>query len=46
VQGTLAHPSIHIQHGDSKLVVVDPGNAKDADCSALLDAASPLPVAN
>jgi AsmA family protein len=34
VQGTLAHPAIHIQHGDSKLVVVDPGNAKSTDCSA------------
>jgi hypothetical protein len=40
VQGTLAHPAIHIQNADSKLVVVDPGNAKDADCSALLDGES------
>jgi hypothetical protein len=37
VQGTLAHPSIHIQKGDSKLVVVDPGKAKDVDCATLLD---------
>jgi AsmA family protein len=41
VQGTLAHPAIHIQHGDSKLVVVDPGNARDTDCSALLDGGQP-----
>jgi AsmA family protein len=37
IQGTLAHPSIHIQKNDSKLLVVDPGKAKDVDCSTLLD---------
>ena len=37
VQGTLAHPSIHVQKNDSKMLVVDPGKAKDVDCAALLD---------
>jgi AsmA family protein len=40
VQGTLAHPSIHIQKNASKLMVVDPGKAKDVDCSTLLDGAN------
>jgi hypothetical protein len=33
VKGTLAHPSIDVQA--RKLTLVDPGNAKDADCGAL-----------
>lgn len=36
VQGTLAHPSVGVQKHQSVLVVVDPGRAKDADCTALL----------
>ena len=39
VQGTLAHPSVHIQAGNSALVLIDPGRAKDADCTALIAAA-------
>jgi AsmA family protein len=38
VQGTLGHPSVKIQGSKSVLVVVDPGRAKDADCTALLAA--------
>jgi uncharacterized protein involved in outer membrane biogenesis len=36
VQGTLAHPSIGIQHGDSKLVLLDKGRGRDEDCGALI----------
>jgi uncharacterized protein involved in outer membrane biogenesis len=36
LRGTLAHPSIDIKESKSVLVIVDPGNAKDADCAALL----------
>jgi hypothetical protein len=36
IRGTLKAPSIGIQAHDSKLVLVDPGKAKDADCGALL----------
>jgi uncharacterized protein involved in outer membrane biogenesis len=37
VQGTLAHPSIGIQQGDSKLVLVDRGRGRDEDCTALTE---------
>jgi uncharacterized protein involved in outer membrane biogenesis len=36
IQGTLKAPKIGIQAHDSKLVLVDPGKAKDADCESLL----------
>jgi hypothetical protein len=36
IRGTLKAPSIGIQAQDSKLVLVDPGHAKDADCASLL----------
>jgi uncharacterized protein involved in outer membrane biogenesis len=36
VQGTLKSPSISIQAHDSKMVLIDPGKAKDADCESLL----------
>jgi uncharacterized protein involved in outer membrane biogenesis len=36
IQGTLKAPSIGIQAHDSKLVLVDPGKAKDVDCGSLL----------
>ncbi|HTD74234.1 MAG TPA: AsmA family protein [Steroidobacteraceae bacterium] len=36
IQGTLKAPSIGIQAQDSKLVLVDPGKAKDVDCGSLL----------
>jgi hypothetical protein len=36
IHGTLKSPSIGIQAHDSKLVLVDPGKAKDADCGSLL----------
>ncbi len=36
IRGTLKVPSIGIQAHDSKLVLVDPGKAKDADCETLL----------
>jgi AsmA family protein len=36
IHGTLKSPSIGIQAHDSKLVVMDPGKAKDADCESLL----------
>ena len=39
VRGTLAHPSVDILAGKSVLVLIDPGRAKDADCTALLAAA-------
>ena len=35
VRGTLLHPSISIHGGDSVLVLVDPGSAKDVDCASL-----------
>jgi len=40
VRGTLAHPSVDIQAGKSVLVLIDPGRTKDADCAALLAAAT------
>ena len=36
IEGTLKKPSISIRAHDSKLVLVDPGKAKDADCESLL----------
>jgi AsmA family protein len=36
IQGALKSPSISIQAHDSKLVLIDPGKAKDADCESLL----------
>jgi AsmA family protein len=36
IHGTLKSPSIGIQSHDSKLVLMDPGKAKDADCESLL----------
>ncbi len=36
IRGTLKAPSIGIQAHDSKMVLVDPGKAKDADCESLL----------
>ena len=36
IRGTIKAPSFAIQAHDSKLVLVDPGKAKDADCGALL----------
>lgn len=36
IRGTLKSPSIGIQAHDSKMVLVDPGKAKDADCESLL----------
>jgi AsmA family protein len=36
IRGTLGHPSVGIQAQDSKLVLVDPGKAKDTDCGTLL----------
>jgi AsmA family protein len=36
IRGTLKAPSFSIQAHDSKLVLVDPGKAKDADCETLL----------
>jgi hypothetical protein len=35
IHGTLKSPSIGIQAHNSKLVLVDPGKAKDADCESL-----------
>jgi hypothetical protein len=43
VKGTLTHPSIDVQA--RKLTLVDPGNAKDADCAALESAAAPSAAA-
>lgn len=37
VAGTLAHPAIHVGKEDSRLVVVDPGKARNADCPSLLE---------
>jgi hypothetical protein len=36
IRGTLKAPSIAVQAHDSKLVLIDPGKAKDADCESLL----------
>jgi uncharacterized protein involved in outer membrane biogenesis len=36
IRGTLKAPAIGIQSQDSKLLLVDPGHAKDADCESLL----------
>jgi uncharacterized protein involved in outer membrane biogenesis len=36
IRGTLAHPSFGIEKGDSKLLLVDKGRAKDEDCAALV----------
>ena len=36
IEGTLKKPSIGIRAHDSKLVLVDPGKAKDTDCESLL----------
>jgi len=36
IGGTLAHPAAGIQAHDSKLVLLDRGKAKDADCESLL----------
>jgi hypothetical protein len=36
IRGTLKSPSIGIQAQDSKMVLIDPGKAKDADCESLL----------
>ena len=36
IRGTLAHALIGIEKGDSKLLLVDRGRAKDVDCSALV----------
>jgi uncharacterized protein involved in outer membrane biogenesis len=36
IHGTFKSPSIGIQAHDSKLVLIDPGKAKDADCGSLL----------
>ncbi len=36
IQGTLKSPKIGIQAHDSKMVLVDPGKAKDVDCESLL----------
>ncbi len=36
IRGTIKAPSIAIQAHDSRLVLVDPGKAKDADCGTLL----------
>jgi uncharacterized protein involved in outer membrane biogenesis len=37
VQGTLAHPSVGIEPGDRKVVLVDRGRGQDADCAALTE---------
>jgi uncharacterized protein involved in outer membrane biogenesis len=39
IRGTLKEPKVGIQAQDSKLVLIDPGKAKDADCGALLGGA-------
>ena len=36
IHGTLKSPAIGIQARDSKMVLIDPGKAKDADCESLL----------
>ncbi len=40
MRGTLSHPAVSIKGSQSTLVIVDPGKAKDADCTALLAAAA------
>lgn len=36
VQGTFAHPAIHIPVNHSRIMLADAGRAKDVDCAALL----------
>jgi uncharacterized protein involved in outer membrane biogenesis len=36
IHGTLKSPAIGIQAHDSKMVLIDPGKARDADCRSLL----------
>jgi hypothetical protein len=36
IHGTLKSPAIGIQAHGSKMVLIDPGKAKDADCGSLL----------
>jgi len=36
IRGTLAHPSVGIEAHDSKLLLVERGKGKDADCGSLL----------
>jgi uncharacterized protein involved in outer membrane biogenesis len=36
VQGTLAHPAVHIPVRNSRLMLADTGKGKDVDCAALL----------
>jgi uncharacterized protein involved in outer membrane biogenesis len=36
IHGTLKSPSVGIQAHDSKMVLIDPGKAKDADCETML----------
>ncbi len=36
IKGTLKSPSVGIQARDSKMVLIDPGKAKDADCESLV----------
>ena len=36
IRGTLKAPTVGIEAHDSKLVLIDPGKAKDADCESLL----------
>lgn len=36
IKGTLKSPSVGIQGRDSKMVLIDPGKAKDADCESLV----------
>jgi AsmA family protein len=36
IRGVLAHPQIGLEHGESKLLLVDRGRAKDEDCAALV----------
>jgi len=49
ITGVLLHPALGIQGSKSKLVIVDPGHAKDADCAGLLaqataeEASTPAP---
>jgi uncharacterized protein involved in outer membrane biogenesis len=36
LRGTLAHPKVDFEPGHSKLAIIAPGKAKDADCATLL----------
>lgn len=36
LRGTLAHPRVDLEPGHSRLAIISPGRAKDADCAALL----------